>query len=151
MHGPDTTIRLHFEDVRYVLLLEAPQLLPSLEQRRSWLHILQETGWQVAGSRKRRAAAAAAAGDVLMHWVASDPEQDWRLQREVAAAEEAQRLAEQQAEMGLDGWDDYAEMMQGPGGYGMQSESSFVQSVEAVQQGMYMPKVGHVSAAKENA
>jgi hypothetical protein len=113
--------RLCYEDVRSLLQLEAPQLLSSFDKRSSWLHTLNESGWQVAGSSKSRAHKAAAAGDVLAHWLASDPEKDWRLQREVAAAEEAQRLAEQQAEMVLEGWEDYAQMHQGLG-YGMQGE-----------------------------
>jgi hypothetical protein len=110
--------------VRTLLQLEAPQLLFSFDKRSDWLRTLNESGWQVAGSSKSRASKAAAAGDVLAHWLASDPEKDWRLQREVAAAEEARQLAEQQAEMGLEGWEDYTQMFQGPG-FGMQGENNY--------------------------
>jgi hypothetical protein len=116
-----STNRLYFEDVSSLLQLEAPQLLPSFDKRSDWLHTLNESGWQVAGSSKSRASKAAASGDVLAHWLASDPEKDWRLQREVAAAEEARKLAEQQAEMRLEGWDDYTQMFWGSG-YSMQGD-----------------------------
>ncbi|KAF6248733.1 AAA domain-containing protein [Scenedesmus sp. NREL 46B-D3] len=112
---------LWLEDVRGLLQLDAPQLLSSLEARSDWLHTLNESGWQVAGGGRGRsnASKAAAAGDVLAHWLASDAEGDWRLQQEAAAAEEAQRLAEQQAELGLEGWGDYMQAFEGPG-YSMQ-------------------------------
>jgi hypothetical protein len=109
-----TCLRLHLHDVRGLLQLDAPELLASLESRSSWLATLNDSGWQVAG-KSSKASKAAAAGDVLGHWLASDPESDWRLQQEVEAAEEAMMLAEQQAEWGLEGWGDYQQAFGGMG------------------------------------
>ena len=88
-----------------LLHLDAPALVASLASRKEWLQQIAGSGWTVAGKRGRAAAAAARAGDVLAHWREGNPISDWQQHREAEAAELARQQEQEQAEMGLDGWD----------------------------------------------
>jgi hypothetical protein len=116
--------RLLLSDVRALLLLDAPALLSSLESRKEWLQYIVDSGWTVAGKRGRTAAAAARAGDILTHWCEGDPISDWQQQREAEAAERVRQQEEEQAALGLEGFN-MGLWWQGPGYNGIQAAGAF--------------------------
>ncbi len=73
--------RLGYEDASDILWEWSEMLAASIEARHAWMEQGLEGGWQQVQAR-RGVRAAAATGDVLQHWLASDPLQDWQMAKE---------------------------------------------------------------------